>query len=87
MRRVLKEVKKTKYICLQLSNNQKAALLVKVKRLGFKQVRKLTHEDPAYKEAWDENGLVRSFSMSLSLLFDKPNEEEARNLEFVSKHS
>ena len=61
--------------------------LAKVKRLGFKQVRKLTHDDPAYVDAWDEDGLVRSFSMSLSLLFDKPNEEEARNLEFFSKHS
>jgi uncharacterized phage-associated protein len=60
--------------------------LLKVKELGFGKVRALTHEDPAYLEAWDEKGAQRSFSMSLSLLFDKPNEEEARNLEFFSKH-
>jgi uncharacterized phage-associated protein len=63
------------------------AALAKVKKLGFKQVRKLTHEDPAYLEAWDENSPVRSFSMSLSLFYDKPNEEEAKNLAFFSQHT
>ena len=61
--------------------------LLKVEQLGFKQVRKLTHDDPAYLEAWQENADVRSFPMSLSLLFEKANEEEARNIEFLSKHS
>jgi len=61
--------------------------LMRVKELGFNQVRSLTHTDPAYLEAWDENSSQRSFSMSLSLLFEKPNEDEARNLEFLSKHS
>lgn len=61
--------------------------LLRVKELGFGKIRALTHEDPAYLEAWDEKSRQRSFSMSLSLLFDKPNEEEARNLEFLSKHS
>jgi uncharacterized phage-associated protein len=61
--------------------------LQRVKELGFGKVRALTHEDPAYLEAWDEKSTQRSFSMSLSLLFDKPNEEEARNVEFLSKHS
>jgi hypothetical protein len=61
--------------------------LTKVKKLGFKQVRQLTHGDPAYLEAWEENGSARSFSMSLTLLFDKPNEEQAKNLAFLSQHS
>jgi hypothetical protein len=58
----------------------------KVKALGFKQVRKMTHEHPAYVAAWMDDGHVRSFSMSLSLLFDKPNEEQAQNLVFLSQH-
>jgi len=61
--------------------------LMRVKELGFGQVRSLTHTDPAYLEAWDEKSPQRSFSMSLSLLFERPNEEEAKNLEFLSKHS
>jgi uncharacterized phage-associated protein len=65
----------------QLSN----ALTV-VKSLGFRQVRKLTHDDPAYQEAWDAEGMQNSYSMSYSLLFDVPNEELAKDLSFLSKH-
>lgn len=63
------------------------AALSKVKQLGFQQVRKLTHDDPAYLEAWDNDSDVRRFPMSLSLLFEKANEDEAKNIEFLSKHS
>ena len=57
-----------------------------VKSLGFDQVRRLTHEDVAYLEAWEggPNG-NGSYPMSLGLLFDKPNWEIASELEFVSK--
>ncbi len=60
--------------------------LTVVKSLGFTQVRKLTHDDPAYVEAWDSEGMNKSYSMSYSLLFDIPNDELAKDLSFLSKH-
>ncbi|MEA2990753.1 MAG: hypothetical protein QOG83_3464 [Alphaproteobacteria bacterium] len=63
-----------------------ADALTIVKALGFAQVKKLTHDDPAYVEAWDGEGDATSYSMSYSLLFDIPNEELARELSFLSKH-
>jgi uncharacterized phage-associated protein len=57
----------------------KSALTV-VKSLGFHQVRKLTHEDQAYTEAWDAEGVAKSYPMSLSLLFDIPNDDLAKEL-------
>ena len=60
--------------------------LTVVKSLGFSQVRKLTHDDPAYVEAWDLEGMNKSYSMSYSLLFDVPNEDMAKDLSFLSKH-
>ena len=60
---------------------------VAIKGLNFDQVRRLTHEDAAYIEAWEDgetgNG---SYPMSLGLLFDHPNWEVANELEFVSKN-
>jgi len=64
----------------------KAAFTI-VKALGFRQVRKLTHEDQAYIEAWEDDGPSNGYKMSLSLLFDVPNEELAGELAFLSKHS
>ena len=63
----------------------KGALTV-VKSLGFKQVRRLTHEDQAYVEAWEDEGDAQGYPMSYSLLFDVPNEEMANELAFISKH-
>ena len=63
-----------------------ASALTVVKSLGFSQVRRLTHEDPAYVEAWDAEGVSKSYSMSYSLLFDIPNEEMASELSFLSNH-
>src|ERR1700728_703327 len=60
--------------------------LTVVKTLGFSQVRKLTHDDPAYVEAWDAEGINKSYSMSYSLLFEVPNEDLAKDLSFLSKH-
>jgi|HubBroStandDraft_3_1064219.scaffolds.fasta_scaffold257642_2 uncharacterized phage-associated protein len=61
--------------------------LTVVKSLGFSQVRKLTHDDPAYVEAWDPEGMNSCYSMSYSLLFEVPNEELAQDLSFLSKHA
>lgn len=51
-----------------------------VKRLGFGQVRRLTHEDPAYIDAWQEGGEKASYDMKLELLFEEPNFEQAQKI-------
>lgn len=61
--------------------------LTVVKSLGFGQVRKLTHEDRAYLDAWEDDEAVKSFPMSYSLFFDKPSVELAREVAFMSQHS
>lgn len=63
----------------------RAALTV-VMTLGFKQIRKLTHEDQAYTDAWEDSQERAQFPMSYSLLFDTPNPTIARELSFLSEH-
>jgi uncharacterized phage-associated protein len=66
-----------------LSESDKEALddaLGMVLRLGFGQIRKLTHEDPAYVDAWRDNGGSAAYDMKLGLLFDTPNFEQAAAL-------
>ncbi|WP_163005992.1 Panacea domain-containing protein [Methylobacterium brachiatum] len=73
-----------------LSQSDMAALdtaLHAIINLSFGQVRKLTHSDPAYKEAWAAVGEGGSNPMSLGLLFDEPNFEAAKVVEFTSKQS
>lgn len=63
-----------------LSDSDKEAIddaLGMVLRLGFGQIRKLTHEDPAYVDAWREDGGRAAYDMKLGLLFDSPNFEQA----------
>jgi hypothetical protein len=75
---------------LALSPSDMAALdaaLKAISNLSFGQVRKLTHSDPAYKEAWAAAGEKSSVPMSLGLLFDKPDFEAAKIVEFSSKQS
>jgi len=55
-----------------------------VSSLSFSQIRKLTHEDAAYVDAWDDEADKKSFEMSLGLLFDTPNYDEA---ERMAEHS
>ena len=71
-----------------LSPSDKAALsdaFTTIKSLSFPQIRKLTHDDPAYEEAGREEGEQQAFLMSLGMLFDAPDFEEAEALEFQSK--
>ena len=57
-----------------------------VKSLGFGQIRRLTHEYPAYLDAWeDDGGENSSYPMSLGMMFDVPDMVVAQELEFVSK--
>lgn len=51
-----------------------------VQSLGFSQVRRLTHQDPAYLDAWIEDGDRKAYSMKLGLLFEEPNFEQAEIL-------
>ncbi len=54
--------------------------LATVVRLGFSQIRRLTHEDPAYVDAWREDGGKAAYNMKLGLLFEEPNFEKAAML-------
>lgn len=51
-----------------------------VQALGFSQIRRLTHEDPAYVDAWREDGGRAAYAMKLGLLFEEPNFEQAATL-------
>lgn len=60
--------------------------LVTVKSLGFQQIRKLTHEDPAYIDAWEDDSDKKAFIMSYAMLFDVPAVDKAQELKFISEH-
>jgi hypothetical protein len=57
-----------------------------VKSLGFTQIRRLTHQDQAYIDAWKSDGGRRQYPMRYELLFDKPNESVATDIAFLSHH-
>jgi uncharacterized phage-associated protein len=59
---------------------------VTVKALGFQQIRKLTHEDPAYVDAWEDDSDKKSFDMSYVMLYDVPALDKAQELKFISEH-
>lgn len=63
--------------------------LATVTSLGFSQVRKLTHEDAAYIDAWegDEGNENGSYAMSLAMMFDVPDPSLANDLAFISKNA
>lgn len=54
--------------------------LATVIQLGFGQIRRLTHEDPAYLDAWREDGGRAAYDMKLGLLFEEPNFDQAEML-------
>ncbi len=56
-----------------------------INSLTFSQIRKLTHEDPAYIDAWEDESEKKQFPISLGMLFDAPNFERARQLSEMSK--
>jgi hypothetical protein len=59
--------------------------LAVVMSLTFGQIKKLTHEDPAYRDAWGD-GESNNAPMSYGLLFDSPNFDEAEHIQFMSQH-
>ena len=50
-----------------------SAALTIVSSLDFNQIRKLTHDDPAYRDAWEDIGARKSYPMSYGLLFESPD--------------
>lgn len=57
-----------------------------VHALGFSQIRRLTHEDAAYVDAWREDGGRAAYAMKLGLLFEEPNFEQAAILAEYSSY-
>lgn len=55
--------------------------------LSFGQLRRLTHEDPAYVEAWDRRGDSMSSDMKLQLLFETDGDEQAFDLAYISEQA
>ena len=53
--------------------------------LGFHLIRKITHEDRSYVEAWKDHPTKKQFKMRLDLLFDEPSREEALRVSEISQ--
>lgn len=53
--------------------------------LSFKQVRKLTHGDPAYIAAWRDEEDRQSFQMDMRLFFDSYDEDSIEDLQYLSE--
>ena len=62
------------------------AAMTIVRSLGFHQIKKLTHEDAAYVDAWDDESDYKQFPMSYALMFETPNDELAKDLAFLSEN-
>ena len=58
-----------------------------VNGLTFGQIKRLTHADPAYIEAWSDDDERNAYEMSFGMLFDSPDYEQAEAIEFLSKHT
>ena len=54
--------------------------------LTFGQIRKLMHEDPAYIDAWEDDGDQGAYPMSLGMFLDAPDFEFAREIGAISKY-
>jgi hypothetical protein len=60
--------------------------LTTIQSLTFSQIRRLTHEDPAYVDAWDDTGERKQYPISYGLLFETPDFEKAERIRFISEH-
>ena len=54
--------------------------------LSFGQIKRLTHEDPAYIDAWEDDDPPSAYDMSFGMLFDTPDFDQAKELAFLSQH-
>lgn len=55
-----------------------------VRALSFEQLRRVTHEDPAYIEAWARRGGKKAAAMKLPLLIEGDGEALANDLFYMS---
>lgn len=60
--------------------------LTTIQSLTFSQIRRLTHEDPAYIDAWEDTDERKQCPMSYGLLFETPDFEKAEGIKFISEH-
>lgn len=58
-----------------------------VQRRSFADIRRLTHEDPAYLKAWQNRGSAQAADMELELLLEEPDASFADDLKYISRHS
>ncbi len=56
------------------------AALAMIRRLTFQQIRKITHDDPAYVVAWNRRGSSRRSPIDIEELLEDANEERIDNL-------
>lgn len=59
--------------------------LTTVLSLGFKQVRRLTHDDPAYIAAWRDEEGTYAFPMDMGLLLDEADDAAIDDIRYLSE--
>jgi hypothetical protein len=72
-----------------LSDSDKELLLwglETVLTLGFRATRRLTHEHPAYEEAWERRGSANAAEMKPELLLDEPDAAFISDLKYISEN-
>ena len=66
----------------QSDQNVLRETLIIICGLTFSQIKRITHDDPAYKEAWDRRGSLSAVPMKYELLLEETNEETLEELEY-----
>lgn len=56
-------------------------------KFSFKQIKALTHDHPAWQEAWARRGHKSASPMRTALLLNVKDEEYAHDLEYISAHA
>ncbi len=56
-----------------------------IKTLSVSQIRRLTHDDPAYKEAWSRRGKAAAADMDMSKLLEDGDEETIERLAYLTR--
>ena len=74
----LKKMSKSDIKCLEDGLNT-------VLSLSFAQITRLTHEDPAYIEAWKDDEQRSSFPMNMCSLFDNPDSDAIDDLQYLAE--
>lgn len=72
-----------------LSDTDKSALkdsLAHIKAQGFSQIRDMTHQHPAYQEAWAARGNTKSCQIRYELLLQSPDQELISDLVHASHY-